>query len=149
MKKLFSFFVLLSGLFMANIYANNGNFSAMNKNSVEFVLNHPANYDSPVTEDSVSGFGTLTYPTGERYVGNFKKGLKNGNGYIKYPDGREYYGDFKDDQIEGYGSLYFPNGEKYVGNFKNGQFNGEGTFTASNGTTKTGIYKDNVYTGVN
>ncbi len=47
-----------------------------------------------VVDTTVTGFGTLTYPNGEIFVGNFRKGLKNGNGYIKFPDGREYHGDF-------------------------------------------------------
>ncbi len=32
-------------------------------------------------------FGTYTYPKGEKYVGEFKDGLSNGQGTSTFPDG--------------------------------------------------------------
>ncbi len=132
--------IVISFLFISNIKAgtsdNSGNFSVGN------VINK-----CNLIDDSVTGFGTLTYPSGEQYVGNFKKGIKQGNGYMKFPDGREYYGDFNNDKIEGYGSLVYPNGEKYEGYFKDGKYNGLGTYTSANGEKKAGIFKDNTFTG--
>lgn len=86
-----------------------------------------------VVDTTITGFGTLTYPNSEIFVGKFRKGLKHGNGYIKFPDGREYHGDFKNDKIEGYGTMVYPNGDKYVGNFKAGKYEGNEALTTVTG----------------
>ncbi len=42
-----------------------------------------------------NGQGTITYPNGRKYVGEWKDGLPNGQGTHTFPDGREYEGEFK------------------------------------------------------
>ena len=63
--------------------------------------------------------GIYTYPDGEKYVGEFKNGIQDGQGTFSYPDGR-----------------------KYVGEFKNGIQNGQGTNTFSNGWNGIGEWID-------
>ena len=42
--------------------------------------------------DCVNGQGTFTYYLGEKYVGEFKDGMKNGRGVEIYPDGSRITG---------------------------------------------------------
>ena len=67
----------------------------------------------------IEGLGSLTVPSGEKYVGEFKDGKYNGQG------------------IE-----TIPNGSKYEGEWKDGKFNGQGTYTFSNGGSFVGLWKD-------
>ncbi|HNW89122.1 MAG TPA: hypothetical protein PKN48_05625 [Bacteroidales bacterium] len=140
--------LLICSLFITNIQAKIFQNTIILSDEGQIIISDPPDYGF-VADTTVSGFGTLTYPNGERFVGNFKKGLKHGNGYILFPDGREYYGDFKNDRIDGYGSLTYPNGDKYVGNFKDGKYEGAGTFIPAAGEKKEGIFKENVLIAVN
>ena len=42
-----------------------------------------------------NGLVTITYPDGDKYVGEFKDGGKNGQGTYIYHDGRKYEGEWK------------------------------------------------------
>lgn len=41
----------------------------------------------------VNGYGTLAFPDGENYVGEFKYGKKHGNGTYTWADGSKYIGE--------------------------------------------------------
>ena len=62
---------------------------------------------------------TKTYAEGDKYVGEWKNGKKNGQGTKT--------------SAEGY---------KYVGEFKDGFCNGQGTMTWADGRVEKGIWKD-------
>jgi len=51
--------------------------------------------------DCKNGYGTYTYPDGEKYVGHFKNGKQNGYGTYTFPDGIKYVGNHKDDDFSG------------------------------------------------
>ena len=76
-----------------------------------------------------NGQGTITYPNGRKYVGEWKDGLPNGQGTITFPDGRMYVGEYKDGNQNGQGTETYPSGSKYVGEWKDGVRNGQGTYT--------------------
>jgi S1-C subfamily serine protease len=67
-------------------------------------------------------FGTYTFPSGNKYVGEFKNGKRNGQG-----------------------TFTFTTGNKYVGEFKNDKRNGQGTFTFASGTVQEGTWKNNKF----
>jgi len=71
---------------------------------------------------SSSCFGTYTFPSGNKYVGEFENGKRNGQG-----------------------TFTFASGDKYVGEFKNDKRNGQGTFTFASGTVKEGIWDNNEF----
>ena len=82
-----------------------------------------------------------------KYIGEFKDGTfedrqPNGQGTITYPNGRKYVGEWKDGEKHGQGTKTWSNGDKYVGEYKNGKYNGHGTFTWSDGHKYVGEYKD-------
>ena len=51
--------------------------------------------------------GTLTFPSGEKYVGEFKDDKRNGQGTLTFPSGQKYVGEFKDDKRNGQGTHTF------------------------------------------
>ena len=58
-----------------------------------------------------------------KYIGGFKDGTfedrqPNGQGTITYPNGRKYVGEWKDGKKHGQGTQTLPNGMKYVGKWK-------------------------------
>ena len=54
--------------------------------------------------------GSITYPSNDKYVGEFKFGKSNGKGVYTYANGSRYVGEFKDDKNNGQGTFYAPNG---------------------------------------
>jgi len=71
-----------------------------------------------------TGFGTMQFPSGNKYVGNFVNRKRQGKG-----------------------TFYFNNGDKYEGNW-NADLKQDGTYTFRNGYTFTGSFSnDDFYTG--
>ena len=53
----------------------------------------------------------------------------HGQGTLNYPDGRKYTGQFADDQKNGFGTLTWPDKRKYTGLWKDGKQHGKGVYT--------------------
>jgi hypothetical protein len=77
------------------------------------------------TEGNCSdGKGTVTFPGGQKYVGQFKNGLREGKGTMTFPDTRtsagqkQYEGEWKEDKPSGKGTVTFYDGRKFVGEWK-------------------------------
>ncbi|MGD0059368.1 MAG: hypothetical protein ABSD58_08125 [Verrucomicrobiia bacterium] len=92
-----------------------------------------------------NGHGTVTYPDGRRYDGEFKDGKRNGQGTETLPDGAQYVGEYRDDKANGEGTLTRLDGTKYVGEFKDDKFWGHGTETFPDGTRYVGQFKNARY----
>ena len=69
----------------------------------------------------IDGQGTMTYPDGAKYVGEWKDGELTGQGTFTYFDGSVYVGEFKDHFFHGQGILTEPNGETFKVVYNNGQ----------------------------
>ena len=67
-------------------------------------------------------FGTYTYGSGNKYVGEFKNRKYNGKGTHTFSDGASYVGEHKDNK-----------------------WHGQGTYTFANGKVKSGIWADDEY----
>ena len=76
-----------------------------------------------------NGQGTMTYPDGREYVGEFFNGERNGQGTMTGPSGCKYVGEWKNDKMDGQGTGIYPSGNKYVGGWKNDKRSGYGTMT--------------------
>ena len=99
------------------------------------------NYGQP------NGVGKMTYANGDLYAGNFFEGQKHGIGDYTWADGNRYIGQFIGGNLEGRGAYYFlgknkSNPDKYVGDFKKNAFNGDGIYTYGNGAVVSGKFKD-------
>ena len=101
-------------------------------------------YRGFVDDGYPEGLGVLTFPDGQKYVGEFKDGEKNGQGTETFPDGYKYVGEYKDGLPNGQGTETWSDGRKYVGEYKDGKQNGQGTFTTSNGTKYVGEWKNGI-----
>lgn len=66
---------------------------------------------------------------------------RNGKGTYQYPSGAKYVGEFKNGEINGIGVCYYTNGTKYSGEWRNRYPEGKGTKTYSDGTKRTGSWK--------
>jgi hypothetical protein len=87
-------------------------------------------------------FGTDTYSNGDKYVGEYKDGERNGRGTFTFANGDKFIGDYKDGTFNGQGTVIFANGSKYEGGFNDNNYSGQGTFTSTNGDKYVGEYKD-------
>ena len=74
---------------------------------------------------SPQGIGSFESQTGI-YIGEWKRGLQNGNGTAIYNNGNRYIGKFKDGFKSGYGKFQVNTiGDVYEGEFRNGLRNGQ------------------------
>ena len=74
-----------------------------------------------ISGDCVNGHGTMTFPDGQTFVGEFKDDMINGHGIMTFQDGAKIVGEYKDDRMNGHGIMTLPDGAKYVGEFKDGK----------------------------
>ena len=63
---------------------------------------------------------TITYPDGNKYVGEWKDDKENGKGTKTWKDGKKYVGEYKDGKRNGKGIFTWSNREKFVGEWKEG-----------------------------
>ncbi|MDA9148891.1 hypothetical protein N9O08_03185 [Alphaproteobacteria bacterium] len=89
--------------------------------------------------------GEYTWKSGNKYVGDWKNGNRNGKGVFTWKTGDEYEGEYKDGKRHGQGILTYSNGDKYEGDWVNGHWTGEGIVTFANGTKKEGVFKDSKF----
>jgi len=94
----------------------------------------------------LEGLGSKTYPDGDKYVGEWKDGERNGQGIFTFGKGKhegdKYVGEYKDGVRNGQGTYTWTNGQKYVGEWKDEKENGQGTMSLSNGEKYVGEFKD-------
>ncbi|XP_038130441.1 MORN repeat-containing protein 2 [Cyprinodon tularosa] len=67
-----------------------------------------------------------------------------GRGTLQFPSGAQYEGEFKDNMYHGLGKYIFPDGSVYKGCFCNDRLEGEGTFTDAQGLSWTGDFHGEV-----
>ncbi|MCS2618500.1 hypothetical protein NXW11_11185 [Bacteroides thetaiotaomicron] len=72
------------------------------------------------------------YPNGDRYEGEWKDGVPNGNGKMTYASGGIYIGNWLSGNKHGEGKMTYANGDCYEGNwsYNNKQGNGKMTYTS-------------------
>ena len=85
------------------------------------------NYGQP------NGSGRRNYANGDLYTGSFYEGQKHGVGDYTWADGNRYIGQFIEGNLQGRGAYYFlannkVNPDKYIGDFKKNAFNGDGVY---------------------
>lgn len=65
---------------------------------------------------------------------------RNGRGIYVYPSGAKYIGDFKDGEIHGIGTCYYTDGSKYQGEWKHRYPQGKGIKTYADGYKYSGLW---------
>ena len=80
---------------------------------------------------------SISYNDNSFYTGSVKiaapKFLKSGKGTLTFPNGEKYNGNWVDDKEDGEGTFYYANGDIYIGNFKDGIKHGNGVLQKSEG----------------
>ncbi len=71
--------------------------------------------------DCVDGRGEYLFPSGARYVGEFREGAMHGTGTCYYPDGSVYVGQWADKYPHGYGIKRWADGTEWKGQWIKGQ----------------------------
>ncbi|DBA84719.1 hypothetical protein WJX77_004824 [Trebouxia sp. C0004] len=75
---------------------------------------------------------------GDRYVGQWKEGLPEGEGKYVWADQSTYEGGWKDGKKDGLGTYWWPTGASYKGEWSDGSMHGVGTFESPDGTRYQG-----------
>ena len=92
-------------------------------------------------------FGTDTFASGNKYVGEYRDNNYNGQGTFMFADGIKYVGEYRDDKHHGQGTLTYPNGEKYIGEFRDGKEDGQGTDYLPDGSVgRSGLWRGGQFT---
>jgi len=80
-----------------------------------------------VSGDCKNGRGIFMYPSGAKYIGEFKDGEIHGMGTCYYTDGSKYLGNWVNRFPQGQGKKVYPNGEEWKGTWLKGKpTNGKG-----------------------
>ena len=88
------------------------------------------------------GQGTMTWPNGDEYVGEWKNDKMDGQGTMTWGNGDLYEGDWQDDIMNGEGTYIWANGDEYTGNWKNGVQDGQGIFISADGAVVSGVFSN-------
>mmetsp|Transcript_15871 Transcript_15871/g.36285 ORF Transcript_15871/g.36285 Transcript_15871/m.36285 type:complete len:204 (-) Transcript_15871:808-1419(-) len=91
---------------------------------------------------SSDGYAVKTFPSGNKYEGEWKDGKYHGKGKLIYADGRQYEGDWFQGVNHGKGSFLYANGDRYVGEYKGGKQHGQGKFLWKNGDKYIGQWQN-------
>jgi cell division septation protein DedD len=99
-----------------------------------------------ISGDCMNGQGTMTFPDGRIYEGQWKDENRNGQGTMSFPDGGRLVGQWKDGRFSGHGTMIYSFGI-YEGQWKDGMKSGQGTMTYPDGSNYEGHWKDDMRTG--
>lgn len=94
-----------------------------------------------------SEISVVTFPSGDRYEGEFHDGLFHGWGVYYCRNGDRYEGEFRTDMKAGRGTFTYANGDKYVGEFRSDMKHGRGSFTYRDGGKYVGDFRDDLPSG--
>ena len=85
-----------------------------------------------------NGAGTMTWPDGNTYTGNWNNGVMSGQGKMIWSNGNIYEGMWNKNNMDGKGKMIWHNGDSYDGDWKNSKRHGLGTLTLENKHEATG-----------
>ena len=80
----------------------------------------PIPYTPDFHQDSCNGFFVLRSREEMMFAGFVREGLPDVFGSLKWPDGTEYHGEFDDGEMSGYGRYVFGDGGEFRGAFRGG-----------------------------
>ena len=104
-------------------------------------------YEGDFVSDKLSGNGVYTFQSGDVYEGEFVEGKKHGKGKYTAFDGSYYEGDFENDLRHGKGKLVTSDGGVYEGDYEKGVKSGYGTYAYPNGDSYEGEFSGDLRHG--
>jgi len=108
-------------------------------------------YQGGCREGLAAGYGDAKGVA--EYRGEFRAGRKHGKGIKTWPSGDRYEGDFADDRKQGIGKYFWgprgaSAGESYSGAYVNDQRHGEGVYTWPSGDRYSGPWANDAIAGM-
>ncbi len=116
-----------------------------NGSLIDFTKN--LRYTGEFHQNMFHGRGTLSYPNGDVYIGEFKFGLRDGTGKLTCSNGAMYSGEWRSDEQHGHGEFIDRLGNRYIGSFVHNCKEGDGICKFVNGDTYTGKWSDDAKHG--
>lgn len=107
----------------------------------------PAAQSQCLNGDCFNGQGSFLYPSGARYVGQFRNGKIHGEGILYFSNGNKYVGQWSNHYRDGKGKMVFNTGDIYQGNFKRSKFHGYGEMTFTDGERYEGQWRNDLQNG--
>ena len=104
-------------------------------------------YEGVILNGLPSNEGILTWPDGEKYIGEWEDGRQNGQGKLTFFSGNKYEGEFKDGKYSGRGVFTWTDLDKYEGEFKDGKKHGHGIYIQNDGSKFVGEFKNGLKNG--
>ena len=80
----------------------------------------------------LNGQGSYTWPSGDKYVGEFKDGKFTGFGEYFYKDGSRYRGSWSNDQRNGFGVYFYKDGGVSFDEYANDKRHGKSIYINGN-----------------
>ena len=99
-------------------------------------------YEGEWFEDKANGHGVYLHSSGFKITGDWLNDVPCGNGTEEWPDGTSFEGKFINGQRSGSGKLAFSAGHEYEGEFKYGMMHGEGVFKWPDGRLYSGGFNN-------
>ena len=90
-------------------------------------------YEGEMKDGLYEGQGRLTYANRARYEGEFKAGERDGKGTYVFPSGAKLITEFREGRPQGRGMYVWTNGNRYIGDFRDNQRTGRGTMLFADG----------------
>lgn len=106
------------------------------------ILWQGANYNGDLVNGVPHGYGSLTFPNGDRYTGQFNHGIVHGIGTIYWITGDTFTGQFSNGDRDGFGTYKWQSGDTYYGYYKNNLPHGSGTYIWPDGSKFVGTYEN-------
>ncbi len=106
-----------------------------------------AKYVGNFRNGKIHGKGTLYFSNGNKYKGDWIANYRDGKGKLEYHNGDTYEGDFKSSKIHGFGTMVFAKGDKYIGTWNNDLQHGKGKYFYSDGDRYEGDFKNGKLSG--
>ena len=95
-----------------------------------------------LTTDKETGNITITYTSGDVYIGDLNGIMRDGKGKITYASGDVYEGDFKNDMRTGNALITFADSSVYNGEILDGMPHGKGTYTFADNSWYSGEFNE-------
>ena len=99
-------------------------------------------YEGEMKDGLYEGQGKLTYANKARYEGEFKAGERDGRGTYIFASGARLTADFREGRPQGNGLYVWPNGNRYIGDFRDNQRTGRGTLMFADGGRYEGEFSN-------
>jgi len=99
------------------------------------------NFKGNMVNGHKCGYGELTFPNGQVYLGNFESDVRHGQGKMVCRSGNTAQGEFRKDRLyNGTGTMEYTHGSIFTGTWENGWWQGPGKLVTGDGVVYEGNY---------